>query len=185
MTRDTLCTSEVPVGGRWRKTPGQSANRDISCACFIRWEEAQKLNVPLATRLYTSQNSKLWGTKGRTCIFAGWHQKYCFGALTSLSHNQSRTKNLQKCRPCEQQRRFYLLEYKPRLLCELNHLLPGKKAVLFHRFQSSGKILHLATNRWRTNMPITNSDMPRCLLGNLALNDCTLKSESDTSERVI
>lgn len=34
--RDALCTSEVPVGGRKRKTQGQSANGDISCACFIR-----------------------------------------------------------------------------------------------------------------------------------------------------
>lgn len=30
------CMSAVPLGGRRRKTGGQSADGDISCACFIR-----------------------------------------------------------------------------------------------------------------------------------------------------
>lgn len=86
----------------------------------------------------------------------------------TLAQSIIHKKNTMKCRLREEEGSFLL----------------GGKAYnsLFYSYETSGGARHLAASRWQTNMPITNTDMPCWLLGNLALSDSTLKSENDTSE---
>lgn len=146
--------------------------------------------MSLLTTLYASPNYPLWGTEGIACIFVGWHQKRCSGAMTSLSHSPQTLWNVDHVR--EEALPFKIWRKAASWMKSSerkNRVSLGGKGINYFFFllkcETSGRAWHRGTNRWQDNMPVNNTSMPCCLLGNLALSDSALKSKNDTSERLI
>lgn len=165
-----------------RKTQGQSAKRHF-LYLFYQMRRSLKAKCPFLTRLNTSQDNLRLETKGRTCIFREWHQERWPHSHT-INHQQNK-----KQRNLDHVGKKQLLPFEMQTqAASWVKSSPCKMSLHFfyyHGSVTSGRAWHLATSRWRNNMPITKRWHTTLFIKQSGLEWSRFKVRNDTRKRLI